>query len=381
MTPPMEAFISISVFMINKYYHRWSTQISPALVSSPLRVTMPSSKSSLIALILPLLSSLLMGYFFTWGLQGILVVQVYNYYMSFPNDRWHWKFLIYFLFVVELAQTILATTDAYTVYAEGFGQFEALDNLHLLWLTLPVMSGLVGFVCHSTFAYRIYILSGLWQVGMFIFVLAAFAVASALTFSAKLFKAGTLSQLVHVDHIYLFCGLWNGSAALCDVAIAGCMTFFLLRSPRFKNTHFLITKIIRLTIETGIFTATASISSAVLFVGFRHDFSVNIYFVIPAILLAKLYSITIVATFNNRTHSVGARNAPSDSPAETTSLYEINSPIRTKFPRLDPSPSGQIKIGRSVVQQVWTDDVPMCDIETGRESKSSRDSNTPRMVF
>ncbi|EDR02111.1 uncharacterized protein LACBIDRAFT_310024 [Laccaria bicolor S238N-H82] len=241
---------------------------------------MPSSKSSLIALILPLLSSLLMGYFFTWGLQGILVVQVYNYYMSFPNDRWHWKFLIYFLFVVELAQTILATTDAYTVYAEGFGQFEALDNLHLLWLTLPVMSGLVGFVCHSTFAYRIYILSGLWQVGMFIFVLAAFAVASALTFSAKLFKAGTLSQLVHVDHIYLFCGLWNGSAALCDVAIAGCMTFFLLRSPRFKNTHFLITKIIRLTIETGIFTGASMsffLSSRVLNVLFRKKYSHRIH--------------------------------------------------------------------------------------------------------
>jgi hypothetical protein len=62
--------------------------------------------------------------------------------MSFPNDRWHWKFIIYFLFVVEIAQTILATKDAYSVYAEGFGQFEALDNMHLLWLTLPVMSGL-----------------------------------------------------------------------------------------------------------------------------------------------------------------------------------------------------------------------------------------------
>ncbi|KIK01539.1 hypothetical protein K443DRAFT_661744 [Laccaria amethystina LaAM-08-1] len=218
---------------------------------------MPSSNSSLIALILPLLSSLLMGYLFTWGLQGILVVQVYNYYMSFPNDRWHWKCIIYFLFVVELVQTILATKDAYTVYAEGFGQYEALDKLHLLWLTLPVMSGLVGFFCHSIFAYRIYILSELWQVGMFIFMLAAFALASAITFSAKLLRAGTLSKLVYVDHIYLFCGLWNGSAALCDIAIAGCMTFFLLRSPRFKNTHFLITKIIRLTIETGIFTGAS----------------------------------------------------------------------------------------------------------------------------
>jgi hypothetical protein len=74
--------------------------------------------------------------------------------------------------------------------------------------------------------------------------LAAFALASAITFSAKLLRAGTLSKLVYVDHIYLFCGvsysnftvvssrltsqqLWNGSAALCDIAIAGCMTFFV----------------------------------------------------------------------------------------------------------------------------------------------------------
>ena len=96
----------------------------------------------------------------------------------------------------------------------------------------------------------IFMVSDTWSLALkkknnsFFSKLAAFAVASAFTFSAKLFKAGTLSALVHVNHIYLFCGvsysnfttvssrltsqqLWNGSAALCDVAIAGCMTFFV----------------------------------------------------------------------------------------------------------------------------------------------------------
>lgn len=202
-----------------------------------------------------------MGHLFTWGLQGILVVQVCksqnfptcaikftvssdNYYISFPRDRWYWKFLIYFLLFVEFVQTILATNDAYTVYAAGFGNVLALDNLHLIWLTLPVLSGLgqwsntipqihlvwprhiiVGFLCHSIFAYRIYILSELWQVGMFIFLvsdtrslvsennkpcfakLAALAVASSLAFAAKLLQAGTLSKVVNADDIYLFCGV------------------------------------------------------------------------------------------------------------------------------------------------------------------------------
>ena len=95
----------------------------------------------------------------------------------------------------------------------------------------------------------IFVVSNTWSLAFkknnsFSSKLAAFAVASALTFSAKLFKAGTLSKLVHVDHIHLFCAvsypnftmvssqltsqqLWNGSAALCDVAIAGSMTFFV----------------------------------------------------------------------------------------------------------------------------------------------------------
>lgn len=132
-------------------------------------------------------------------------------------------------------------------------------------------------------------------------------------------------------------------------------------------------RITRLTIETGVFTgvmpscslnyirkthstghlslATASISSVILFVGFREKLIISVYFVIPAIMLTKLYAITIVATFNNRPHAVGGPPPLSD----TENSFEDNKTYSRNFDRIP----GEIRIGRTVVQQVWQDEVPM----------------------
>lgn len=62
-----------------------------------------------------------------------------NYYLSFPNDRLFWKVLVYLVLFAELIQTILATIDAFRIFSSGWGKFQLLDDLNLLFLT-PVMS-------------------------------------------------------------------------------------------------------------------------------------------------------------------------------------------------------------------------------------------------
>ncbi|KAF8157037.1 hypothetical protein B0H34DRAFT_658747 [Crassisporium funariophilum] len=197
----------------------------------------------------------LVGSLITWGLQGVLCVQVYNYYLSFPKDPIHMKLLVYFTLVIETAQTLMVTRDAYQVYAVGFGDLVKLDDLHLLWLTLPILGGLAGLLCHLTFAYRISLLAESRIIGVVIASLATCATVSAFTFGGKLFSAGTLSKTVTVTNIYLTCGIWNGTGAFCDAVIAACMCYFLSRHHTgFRHTDLLITRIIRLTIETGAFT-------------------------------------------------------------------------------------------------------------------------------
>ncbi|KAF9482681.1 hypothetical protein BDN70DRAFT_400351 [Pholiota conissans] len=212
-------------------------------------------QQALLALSLPLLSSLQISALITWGLQGVIFVQAYNYYLSFPKDPWHMKVLVYLSTALEILQTLLVTRDTYQVFAKGFGNIADLDDLHFLWFTLPILGGIVGFLCHLTFAYRISLLSESKITGGIISSIAVCACVSALVFGGKLFGAGLLSKTVTTSHIYLTCGIWNGAGAICDMAIAGYMTYYLSRNNTgFRNTDVLIARIIRLTIETGVVT-------------------------------------------------------------------------------------------------------------------------------
>ncbi|KAI9451311.1 hypothetical protein BJY52DRAFT_1298465, partial [Lactarius psammicola] len=56
---------------------------------------------------------LLLGPLFNWALYGILCVQIYVYSCNFPKDRRSVKFLVYFVFVLETAQTVLTGADIY----------------------------------------------------------------------------------------------------------------------------------------------------------------------------------------------------------------------------------------------------------------------------
>ncbi|KIM42385.1 hypothetical protein M413DRAFT_70622, partial [Hebeloma cylindrosporum] len=195
------------------------------------------------------------GSLLTWGLQGVLCVQVYNYYLSFPRDPVYMKLLVYSSLALEISQTFMVTHDTFRIFATGYGDFSRLDNIHLLWLTLPILGGVVGLLCHLTFAYRITLLSDSKIIGAVIASLSLCAGISAFAFGAKLFNAGVLSKVVVAKHIYLTCGIWNGSGALCDVVIAACMFYYLsMNQTGFKNTDVLITRIVRLSIETGIAT-------------------------------------------------------------------------------------------------------------------------------
>ncbi|KAJ2936569.1 hypothetical protein H1R20_g520, partial [Candolleomyces eurysporus] len=236
------------------------------------------------------------------------------------------------------------------------------------------MSGAIGLICHGVFAYRLYSLSGSRLVCLLVILLALLACGSGFAFGIKLSMAGTLSKVIQTPNIYLVCGLWNGGGAGCDVAIAALMTFYLSRSSTgYKSTDVLLTRIIRLTIETGVFTATASLLSAILFVGYRTNFKISIWFIVPAGVLAKLYAITILAMFNNRAQGI--------NPVSGSSGASIISRVgggETGIQTFDTSrrPSrAEIRIGRSVVQQVWADDIEIKSVQhLTPDSKSSSSS-------
>ncbi len=62
------------------------------------------------------------------------------YYLAFPKDRKFTKYLVYGIYIVEFVQTILVSHDIFAMFGYGFGNIEALTEVHFNWLIIPIMS-------------------------------------------------------------------------------------------------------------------------------------------------------------------------------------------------------------------------------------------------
>jgi len=91
--------------------------------------------------------------------------------------------------------------------------------------------------------------------------------------------------------------VWHIGSASVDIIIATTMTYLLRRTKGgYDRTDYMIEQLVKMTVETGTMTAVVSIIDLVLFLLFKDN---NLH-VAPAIILAKLYSNTLMAIFNNR---------------------------------------------------------------------------------
>jgi len=303
----------------------------------------------------------LIGYILNFMLYGTLSVQVYMYYLAFPKDTPVAKALVSLLYAVETTQTILIIHDAFATYAKGFMNLEALNNVGLNWLSVPVMSGIVSCSVQLFFAYRIWVLSRSIFVVAIVVLIALTQCGAALAAGGQAFIIGNFADLQ--TEAFVSTSIWLAGSALCDVIIAAAMTYYLsTRTTGFRATNVLISRLIRMTVETGTITATVATLDVTLFLSFRHA---N-YHTVPALILAKLYSNTCLAVLNSRFRILGGRD---ESSGEIT--------ISQTFLAQDSTSAAQAKrfvnVHTTVTsdqQSTWNDTIPMGRLETTKHNLS-----------
>ncbi|KAH9945912.1 uncharacterized protein BXZ73DRAFT_95432 [Epithele typhae] len=245
----------------------------------------------------------LLGHLFNYGLFGILSAQVVHYHLSFSSDPFRLKAFIYGLYLVEWVQVILITHDAFQVYGAGWGNFAALNSPQWLWFDIPVMTALVSATVQCFFAWRIYALSGSRIISVFVVLVALMqaggGVATGIQVGPLLNNNALIQQTAETGLI-----IWLGGSAACDIIIACSMSFLLLRQRRGLASDKLLSRIITLSVETGIVTASFATLDLTLCMVFKHN---NLH-MLPAFMLSKLYTNSLMLTFNNRTRLRGDRN-------------------------------------------------------------------------
>ncbi|KAK0234876.1 hypothetical protein EDD85DRAFT_939004 [Armillaria nabsnona] len=259
----------------------------------------------------------LIGCFLSLILYGILCDQVYIYYISFPNDNLTSKTVVYLLWLTETVQTATNIYYTFDTFCYDFGDLSGLDDVSITWFTIPILCGfvVVGCIAQLFYAWRMYKFSKKARWLCIILSLIAFTQFVASIFDGiQVRNSGRYSNLRNNSTLKVTTIIWLGGSVLCDTTIALSMTYLLLRAQTgLKSTRILLSRLIRLTIETGTitgwpytrkldrissFTIYAAVIAAVHLALFL--FSHNNYHTVPANILVKLYSNTVLAVCNSR---------------------------------------------------------------------------------
>ncbi|KAK0226627.1 hypothetical protein IW262DRAFT_780086 [Armillaria fumosa] len=152
------------------------------------------------------------------------------------------------------------------------------------------------------------------------------------------------------------------------------MTYYLMRNNTgFRRTQMLVTKLIRLTVETGSVTAVVALLSFVLLFVFPHQ----TFYGTPTVIVAKLYANNVYMVLNSRIRIIGGRDtytSSTDMSITTTMIRDMTQSTE------DTRPTDRIQGRVSVV--AITPEVFNDDHEMGQEKVSHADlCNLLKLIF
>ncbi|THU83177.1 hypothetical protein K435DRAFT_844132 [Dendrothele bispora CBS 962.96] len=306
--------------------------------------------------VLLIVGPILVGTMISYLLLGIVFVQVYFYYMSFPNDRLVIKISVYSLFLLDIFQTIAISSTAWSFLCAGWGRQE---NLHLTdwgFALIPMFDGVCSAIVQVFFAWRIYSLGMQMPEKKIFWVMIVsiigVSLAQAIASMVATIRWYFINDLLQIHRLFTVGAVWLAGSAICDVLITVCMIYLLntartkTRQPHFhgqaRPTELLLSRLIRNSMETGAITSGAAVLDLIFFLHFS-DNSLHLSF---ALILSKLYTNTLYASLNARTsfrrdadkdlsagaHSTVSRSAEivdSSFPSHSFNTRHVFSPTRT----------------------------------------------------
>lgn len=255
----------------------------------------------------------LFGYCLDIFLYGILIVQIYLYYLAFPEDRRLTKSVVYFVFLTGTVQIALSLRDFYMLFCTLTGNNWLVDldvhNFGFMWLTIPVSASVVAVAVHAFYAHRIHTVSGNKTVVYIIMALSFLQFVSGIVSAVIVHRPLHIADFAHASmpRNYASSYIFVLTGAICDSIIAIYMCRFILSAEcrtASKASQDIITRAKRLFFETGFVTA----GWAITYVVFAFLQMNNSWYLLPGLSIEKFYSISMLVLLNNRFIISGGRN-------------------------------------------------------------------------
>ncbi|KAJ7925589.1 hypothetical protein B0H13DRAFT_2314387 [Mycena leptocephala] len=286
---------------------------------------------------------MLLGVILNTLLYGILLVQAFMYYNRYKNDRPWFRYLVFYLVILETVNWVCDIGLIYEPLIIRYGKPEALITSPLMLRVDAVLTVLISTPIQLFIAWRVRVVTRSWVSPVIISILAiiSFGGGIATTTVVSIHPDFASFSSFHPEVI-----TWLVSSTACDVFLTASLVRSLwTRKTNVISTDSYINKIIRLTVQTGFITATAAFLDMLFFIVFpQTTFNFMIDFG-----LSKLYTNALISTLNARQwrEQVSEHDAPNvlfeKTPVGRTSFNLVHRPTLTSVPtttRFSQMPEG-----------------------------------------
>jgi len=217
---------------------------------------------------------------------------MWNYFHTYKRDGKGLRLFVFYLFVVETVETLLAMGVVFEPLIVENGKPQGTTILPYLLPSLPTLAVLVSTPVQLFTAWRIYVITKSYWMPGFISLCSMGSFGASFYTTERIARARLVPQKSKLTHPYF---LLLESAT--DILTMGTLIYSLSRRRSHdKSTNLVLKKILRLALQTGSITTLFTLMDAIsVYVWPKTSISFAFDYPIP-----KLYSNALLSTLNAR---------------------------------------------------------------------------------
>ncbi|KZW01106.1 hypothetical protein EXIGLDRAFT_719492 [Exidia glandulosa HHB12029] len=259
-------------------------------MASPALVAAPPPEEVIVMTWGPYVTGIMLQQLF----MGVFVVQLYDYFRMFQKDPLYIKGLVAALATATTLQAIMDYLTLYRCAVRFYGDFDKFDDTDWsLWWEIA-MTAIIGTIAQSFFLTRCW---SAVKSKIIVVVGGAAIITSLIAGIDSTVQFQNIRRLSLVPNIPVPITLWLSATAVIDVGIAVVLVVALIRMKTpFRKTEAIITKMIRVTMETSSLTAATAVVNLVLYLALPGE----AYHLLPQLVMGKFYAISVMVTLASR---------------------------------------------------------------------------------
>ncbi|KAI0364585.1 hypothetical protein BV20DRAFT_828113 [Pilatotrama ljubarskyi] len=226
-------------------------------------------EEELFAVLSELFACVIIGSSISAVLYGITCLQTYLYFQRYPEDRAYLRITVGTLWLLDTLATVLLSHAQYTYFV--FNYRTLIDDLIIPW-SFAAENGVTLLII---FVVQCYFAISLWRfarqnkmlVGSII-VLAVISFGLGMQATVRLFLDHTVAGL-GIRSNRIIGGIFQSTAALCDVLITGGLCYYLdARRSGIRTTDSILSRLVGYAIKRGALTALSQIALFITWIAF-----------------------------------------------------------------------------------------------------------------